>query len=172
MINFMENKDYSEMLEEVTEAFKPVIPELETLVRELVDGLVPIIKEISKHKDIILKYAEMYYEKHKKEMARKLIYAIDFDGTLCEDKFPDIGAPIEKMVESVKAWAYEGHKIILWTCRKGKELEDAQMWCLERGIVFDAINENLPETFAKYGGNTRKVFADRYVDDKNYSIEE
>ena len=57
-------------------------------------------------------------------------------------------------------------KVILWTCRVDDRLEAAVRWCAEQGLVFDAVNDNLPELVAKYGSNCRKVCADRYIDDR------
>ena len=93
--------------------------------------------------------------------------AVDFDGTLCENKYPEIGEPKERVIQRVKFLQKEGAKLILWTCRNGQDLEDAVKWCLERGLAFDAINQNLPEIQELWGGDTRKVYADMYLDDKN-----
>lgn len=98
------------------------------------------------------------------------IYAIDFDGTLCESKFPDIGEPIPSAIEYVKQLKEDGHKLILWTCRVGENLNDAVKWCKEQGIEFDAVNENLQEVIDEYGGDSRKVTADYYIDDKNLIV--
>lgn len=96
-----------------------------------------------------------------------MVYAIDFDGTLCENKFPDIGKENQAMIDYVKSLQEQGNQIILWTCRVGNELENAILWCTERGLVFDAYNANLSENIEKFGNDTRKVFAHYYVDDKN-----
>jgi hypothetical protein len=45
-------------------------------------------------------------------------------------------------------------------------LEEAVNWCKEQGIIFDAVNANLPETLQKYGTDPRKITADYYIDDK------
>ena len=60
----------------------------------------------------------------------------------------------------------KGNKVILWTCRVDDRLEAALAWCAEQGLVFDAVNDNLPELIEKYSSNCRKVCADRYIDDK------
>lgn len=96
-----------------------------------------------------------------------MVIAVDFDGTLCEDKFPEIGAEIPLRVLTVKYMQQIGIKTILWTCRNGKPLEEAVEWCKQHGLEFDAINENLPEVKEKWGGDTRKVWCDYYIDDKN-----
>lgn len=95
------------------------------------------------------------------------IIAVDFDGTLVEDKFPGIGEPIEGTWEDLKIEQALGAKIILWTCRNGEALKNAVRFCTEvMGFHFDAINENLDEVKILYGGDTRKIFADEYWDDK------
>ena len=94
-------------------------------------------------------------------------YAIDFDGTLCVDKYPNIGKPRKGVIRKVKRLQKKGHKFILWTCREGELLYDALLWCGKQEIVyFDAINENLPEMIEKYGTDPRKIGADKYIDDK------
>ncbi len=96
--------------------------------------------------------------------------AIDFDGCLCENAFPEIGQvkPIHEQVhEAVKLLKKEGNKIILWTCREDKEerkyLTEAVEWCKEQGIEFDYINENPDNPYGDWG---RKLYADIYIDDK------
>lgn len=95
-----------------------------------------------------------------------MVYAVDFDGTLCEDAFPEIGKPRLAVIDFVKAARATGDKVILWTCRVGDCLEAAVCWCEAQGIIFDAVNDNLPEVIEKYGTNCRKVCADFYIDDK------
>jgi hypothetical protein len=104
------------------------------------------------------------------EGVRAMIYAVDFDGTLCEIAYPDIGPPKQNVIDFCKQKRAEGHKLILWTCRCGKYLEQAVKWCRQHGLVFDAVNENLPERIAEYGGDCRKISADFYLDDKNLDI--
>ena len=96
-----------------------------------------------------------------------MILAIDFDGTLCEDCFPEIGEPREDMIRAVLDAKRAGDRFILWTCRIGERLEEAVAWSAAQGIIFDAVNDNLPDMIAKYGSNCRKVFADGYIDDRN-----
>lgn len=102
-----------------------------------------------------------------------MIYAVDFDGTLCTENFPEIGKEIPGRMEALRRLKANGHKIILWTCRRndayGDNLTEAIEWCRARGVVFDAVNENLPEIKEKWGGDTRKVYCDYYIDDKNVS---
>ena len=98
------------------------------------------------------------------------IYAIDFDGFLCKDKYPEIGEPKHDNITYVKDLKNDGHIIILWTCREGELLDEAIDWCKQNGIIFDYVNENTSENIKKYGGNSRKIFADYYVDDRNIYV--
>ena len=101
-----------------------------------------------------------------------MIIAVDFDGTLCENEYPDIGRPIQPVINWLTESKKRGHKIILWTCRCGWKLDRAVEWCREHGLEFDKVNENLDEVIQQHGGDTRKIYADMYVDDKAYNIED
>lgn len=94
------------------------------------------------------------------------IIAVDFDGTLCEDRWPDIGAPNRNLIDWLINRQIEGDKLILWTCREGFKLNEAVRWCKAQGLFFDAINCNLPERAAKWG-DSRKISADVFIDDRN-----
>lgn len=100
------------------------------------------------------------------------IVAVDFDGTLCKEAYPEIGAPNTEVIEAIKEYKSYGWKIILWTCRNGVYLDRAVEWCTKQGLEFDAVNENLPEVEETFGGWTRKIFADVYIDDKNVLLRE
>lgn len=97
---------------------------------------------------------------------RRVIIAVDFDGVLCEDQWPQIGPEKKDIIELAKYRKQAGAALILWTCRCGEQLDEAVAWCRERGLEFDAVNENLPERVAFYGTESRKISADEYWDDK------
>ena len=94
------------------------------------------------------------------------IIAIDFDGTLCVDKFPEIGEPNWEVINRAKAVQEAGIPTILNTCREGKLLDNAVKACARWGLKFDAVNENLPAFVAETGDNPRKIAATQYWDDK------
>jgi len=100
------------------------------------------------------------------------VVAIDMDGCLCENSYPDIGKAIPSTIARVLVEQAMGTKFILWTCREGMELDAAVEWCRERHIVFDAINENLPERIEQFGTNPRKIGADEYWDDRAVCVPE
>ncbi|HNV81590.1 MAG: hypothetical protein WBI34_06535 [Tenuifilaceae bacterium] len=92
--------------------------------------------------------------------------AVDFDGTLVENEYPDIGKPKLFAFETLKALQEKGFRLILWTVRSGKELDDAVAFCRSNGIEFYAVNRNYPEE--EWDGSiTRKIEADIFIDDRN-----
>jgi len=100
------------------------------------------------------------------------IIAVDFDNTLCFSNWPELGEPNLPLISYLQQQKASGSKIILWTCRAGKPLEDALIWCEHQGLSFDAINDNLPEIIELYGNNSRKITCDIYIDDRNMKLEE
>lgn len=105
--------------------------------------------------------------------------AVDFDGTLCENAFPEIGEPKPIVIEYIKRQAAAGAHIILYTCRengtKRNLLDEALQFCAEQGIELYAVNENPDNTFPEeygihFGG--RKVYADIYIDDKAANVKD
>lgn len=96
---------------------------------------------------------------------RKAI-AIDFDGCLCADAYPDIGEPNQEVIDRAKAEQAAGAGLILWTCREGNLLQEALDACESWGLEFDAVNESLPEWIKEYGSRPRKVGASEYWDDR------
>lgn len=100
------------------------------------------------------------------------IYAVDFDGTLCEEAYPSIGRPNTALIEWLKKRKASGDKLILWTSRVGPYLLEAVDWCRDQGLIFDTVNENLPEIIALFALQQQgirpspKVTADVYIDDR------
>lgn len=100
----------------------------------------------------------------------KYIIAVDFDGTLEDGAYPDMGTPNMKLIHLLKILRLKGCELILWTCREGKELEEAVKWCESYDLCFDAINDNTRRAKEIWGNNPRKVGADFYIDDRNVGI--
>lgn len=96
-----------------------------------------------------------------------MVIAVDFDGCICSDNYPQIGYPNWLVIHELQRKRRSGDKIILWTCREGRELAEAIASCLMWGLDFDAINSNLPERIDKYRSDPRKVSADEYWDDRS-----
>lgn len=98
-----------------------------------------------------------------------MILGVDFDGTLSLGQWPECGPANNKLIEFLLHRQKLGDKLILWTCRENNELTAAVEWCEDNGLLFDAINDNLPEIIEKYGSNSRKISCDFYIDDKAIS---
>lgn len=95
--------------------------------------------------------------------------AIDFDGTIVEDRYPEIGRERPFATETLKMLIADRHKLILWSVREGKTLDEAVEWCKERGVEFYAVNRDYPEERGKENNNhfSRKLKVDMFVDDRN-----
>lgn len=92
--------------------------------------------------------------------------AIDFDGTIVEDRFPEIGKPQLFAFETLKALQKERHQLILWTVREGKTLEAAVKFCQKNGVEFYAVNKNYPEEILE-PNQSPKLIVDWFIDDRN-----
>ncbi len=93
--------------------------------------------------------------------------AVDFDGTIVEDKYPDIGRELPFAIETLKKLQEEGHRLILWSVREGESLQEAVDFCQERGLKFWAVNGNFVNETADAINYTRKIKADMFIDDRN-----
>jgi 8-oxo-dGTP pyrophosphatase MutT (NUDIX family) len=94
--------------------------------------------------------------------------AVDFDGTVCEEKeYPAFGDFLPGAVETLKAFAEQGHTLILWTCRPDDEAQRVLRHCLDAGIPFKSVNQNL---FDGELHNYKKMLADVYIENRDVSF--
>lgn len=94
--------------------------------------------------------------------------AVDFDGTIVEHRYPEIGKELPFATETLRMLIADRHKLILWSVREGKLLDDAVEWCRERGVEFYAVNKDYPEEdLSKNQHFSRKIKADVWIDDRN-----
>ena len=97
-----------------------------------------------------------------------MIIAVDFDGTIVEHEYPAIGREIPFATETLKMLMKQNHKLIMWSVREGKLLDDAVKWCKDRGVEFYAVNKDYPEeTLDNNNHFSRKLKADLFIDDRN-----
>lgn len=82
------------------------------------------------------------------------VLAVDFDDTIA-----GAGEANPRIVERLKTLQNNGIRLILWTTRKGEDLQDAVNQCERLGLVFDEIAEGKPD-------------ADFFIDDKNIGLDE
>ena len=96
-----------------------------------------------------------------------MFIAVDFDGTIVELKYRAIGREIPFATETLKHLIRDGHRLILWTIRHGRTLQEAVDWCKERGVEFYAINSDYAEQDVATEERSPKVKCDLYIDDRN-----
>jgi len=95
-----------------------------------------------------------------------LVIAVDFDGTIVEHRYPFIGKIRPFAFETLEALQIKGHRLILWSHRAEKYLDEAVKFCRSHGIEFYAVNKNYPEEIWSEN-SSRKILADIYIDDRN-----
>ena len=93
--------------------------------------------------------------------------AVDFDGTIVEHEYPNIGAEIPFAIDTLKKLQQEQHRLILWSVRKGRLLDEALEYCRNRGLEFYAANKDYPEETSDDTKYSRKLKADLFIDDRN-----
>lgn len=95
-----------------------------------------------------------------------MIIAIDFDGTICQHRFPEIGKEIPGAIDYMIQAQAGGNKIIIWTCREEPYIQPMLDWLKDRQFIPDAVNENIEKglDFGKH-----KIYADLYIDDRAVS---
>ena len=97
-----------------------------------------------------------------------MLIAIDFDGTIVEHRYPSIGRELPFAIETLKKMQEEGHRLILWTVREGRLLNEAVQFCRERGLEFYAVNRDYPEEERERNNHfSRKLKVDLWIDDRN-----
>lgn len=93
--------------------------------------------------------------------------AVDFDGTIVEHRYPEIGREIPFATDTLKMLIKEGHRLILWSVREGKLLDEAVEWCRECGVEFYAVNKDYPEEGREDRNFSRKLKVEMFIDDRN-----
>lgn len=99
-----------------------------------------------------------------------MIIAVDFDGTIVEHKYPEIGKEIPFATATLRQLIKDGHKLILWSVREGDLLQEAVDWCEQHGVHFYAVNSDLDEDAGENSESkhfSRKIKAHLFIDDRN-----
>ena len=87
--------------------------------------------------------------------------AIDFDGTCVTHEFPNIGKDIGA-VPVLRELVEKGCRLILFTMRSGKYLEDASTWFAANEIKLAGLQTNPGQ---KVWTQSPKAYAELYIDD-------
>ena len=95
--------------------------------------------------------------------------AVDFDGTIVDHRYPEIGEEKPFATDTLKMLIKDRHKLILWTVREGRLLDEAIEWCRQRGVEFYAVNKDYPEETEQNNQHfSRKPNSiDYWIDDRN-----
>jgi hypothetical protein len=95
--------------------------------------------------------------------------AVDFDGTIVEHRYPEIGKEIPFATATLRRLMDDGHRLILWSVREGQLLDDAVEWCRQRGVEFYAVNQNFEGDVPGDGNSSysRKLKVQLFIDDRN-----
>lgn len=91
-----------------------------------------------------------------------MIAAIDFDGTLVEHMFPEIGPEVPDAFDWLHRFEAGGVRLMLWTMRSGYTLDRAVEFCRERGVEFWGVNESRGQ---RAWSISPKQYAHVYIDD-------
>ena len=92
---------------------------------------------------------------------RKLLIAIDFDGTIVEDCYP--GPPVKFIYGAKEALLHLercGHAMFLWTLRSGTMLDDATEFLINNGIRISTMLMSKQDAWIKPP-------VDVFIDDRN-----
>lgn len=93
---------------------------------------------------------------------QKPVLAIDFDGTICDHRFPECGPLKEGVVAAIQKIS-ERFEIIIWSCRANGNLNTDDRYIKD---MIEYLNRhNIPYDRIDMG-NEGKVIADLYIDDK------
>jgi hypothetical protein len=92
---------------------------------------------------------------------------VDFDGTIVDHRFPEIGPPVPGALEWMQKWHQAGARLILFTMRSdggksGNALSLAVDYLRQNGIELYGINKNPTQV---HWTNSPKAYGNIYVDD-------
>ena len=109
---------------------------------------------------------KIVFNKRVLEKPKGMVVAVDFDGTITKDyKFPQNIGVLREGCKDALEHIRKKHKVIIWTCRSGEHLTEAENFLKDNGIEVDGINIDI------YPKTDRKIMADVYIDDKNIFCE-
>jgi hypothetical protein len=105
-------------------------------------------------------------------MKKRLVLGVDFDGTIVEEAFPNIGEIKQITVELMKEAMEAGHLVVVWTARSGQAEQQAKDFLIENDIPHHYVNENPEDPYAIRGEQGRKIFCDYYLDDRAVYVDD
>ena len=91
-------------------------------------------------------------------MNKKLILSVDFDGTIAELAWPEVGALRKDADTYINLLYNEGHTIIINTCRTGKYERMAQHFLDYHGIKNHSINNHCTKHIKLYKQHIKHIY--------------
>jgi len=109
-------------------------------------------------------YKQLFAKKRESDK----VLVVDFDGTIAQDNYPEIGSPLPHAKDALSSLKEAGFEIVIFTCRltendgrKAGETEEQkekiEKWLKEHEIPYDRIE----------AGRNGKPHAKFYIDNKN-----
>jgi putative hemolysin len=97
---------------------------------------------------------------------RLFIVGVDFDGTIVDHRYPDVGQPVPGATYWLRKFAAAGAKILLCTMRgqktnDGDMLTPAVQYCQQQGIPLYGVNRSPNQGWT----DSPKPYAHVYIDD-------
>lgn len=92
--------------------------------------------------------------------------AVDFDGTIVEHAYPNIGKPVPGAIDWLIRFQEAGAQLILWTMRSGETLKQAVDYCATNGVILSAVNEGIDD---REWTTSPKAYAHLYIDDAAFN---
>lgn len=96
------------------------------------------------------------------------VIAVDFDGTLVKDQFPNLGQPFIEGINTVNDMIEAGYEIVIWTARQ--ELVPVMEHLKNHGLNIDKVKINAHADYMlnRYESQGIKIGASIYIDDRGY----
>lgn len=100
-------------------------------------------------------------------ISKPMYICVDFDGTIVDHRFPEIGIPVPDAIKWLKRIHNAGGKIILYTMRSdgkmmGTLLTDAVNYLRSEGVELFGVNKNPTQ---ESWTSSPKAYGEIYIDD-------
>lgn len=98
-----------------------------------------------------------------------MIIAVDFDGTIVQHRYPEIGRPVPGAIKWLRQFHRAGARLVLWTCRcnptNDNEFSRACEWITSRNLGFVGFNDH-----SWRHSLSSKINATVYIDDHGFGV--
>jgi hypothetical protein len=95
-----------------------------------------------------------------------VVIALDFDGTVTANNYPELGEPLPNCISVLKQLSKIGN-LVVWTCRDKFYEKDIIAWFAKHDIAIAGVNSN---PFRQFKSDSPKMYYDLLIDDKAFGI--